>query len=212
VLDLYRELTAVAPERLTLWFALLHHPGGPPAVGIDVTFLGDAAEGAALLSGVDELDGRLSDSRGPMALTDLGDITGEPTDPAGGASRTELLLDLDDKAAGCLLERPADPLFIVQVRHLGGALARPVDSAAGHLDEPHAVYLYGPPTPDVRERQSSLVRALMPYTSGRKPFTVLSPGERAASAFPDETLSRLRAVKTARDPHGTFRSNYPVLD
>ncbi|MEK8227137.1 hypothetical protein NKG05_15280 [Oerskovia sp. M15] len=47
--------------------------------------------------------------------------------------------------------------------------------------------------------------------SGRKPLTFLAPGERAAAAFDQGTIDRLRAIKRARDPHGTLRSNFPVL-
>jgi hypothetical protein len=211
VLDAYRELTATAPEHLTAWYALLHFPEGPPLVAVEVTFLGEAAEGEALLRGLDRIEGRLSDSRETMVVADLGDITAEPTDPAPGVSRSELLTELDDQVAARLLDRPIDPLLTVQIRHLGGALGQPADSAAGHLDEPYALYLYGIPTDGVRERQASLAGALNPYTSGRKPFSLLAREEQAANAFSADTLARLRAVKAARDPHGVFRSNFAVL-
>ncbi|GLW97885.1 BBE domain-containing protein [Microtetraspora sp. NBRC 16547] len=42
-------------------------------------------------------------------------------------------------------------------------------------------------------------------------FTLLAPGDRAANAFTPSTLARLRAIKRACDPRGTFRSNFPVL-
>jgi len=211
ILDVYREITATAPEHLTAWYELQHLPHSPPSVAVDVTFIGEAAEGAALLRGLDKAEGRLSDTRGMMAVSDLGDITAEPTDPSPGASRAELLTGLDAQVAARLLERPIAPLLTTQIRHLGGALARPFDSAAGHLDEPYALYMYGRPTDGVRERQSDFVRALEPYTSGRKPFTLLARGERAASAFSAGTLARLQAIKAARDPQGVFRSNFPVL-
>ncbi|TDD41853.1 hypothetical protein E1286_31940 [Nonomuraea terrae] len=63
----------------------------------------------------------------------------------------------------------------------------------------------------VRERLRQIAGTLVPHTSGRKPFTFLAAGEHAASAFTPDTLARLRALKRARDPRGTFRSNFPVL-
>ncbi len=47
--------------------------------------------------------------------------------------------------------------------------------------------------------------------TGRTPYTMLHSGEQAASAFPRETLDRLRDLKRARDPRGVIRSNFPVL-
>jgi FAD/FMN-containing dehydrogenase len=211
VLDAYRELTATAPDQLTAWYRLRRAPRSEPIVTVDATFLGAAAEGEALLRGLDKIEGRLSDSRGRLAIADLGDITEEPTQPGPAVWRTELLTALDDEAAARLLDRPIDPLKTVQIRHLGGALARPSDSAAGHVDEPYALYMFGIPADGVRERLASLVRALASYTTGRKPFTMLAAGEGAACAFPAGTLARLRAIKRARDPCGVFRSNYPVI-
>jgi UDP-N-acetylenolpyruvoylglucosamine reductase len=217
VLDAYREITATAPEELTVWYELLQFPGSLALVAVDSTFLGDHGEGEALLRGLDKIDGKLTDTRGTLAVADLGSITAEPTDPAPGLSHAELLTDLDDEVAATLLARPIDPLLNVQIRHLGGALARPSDTAAGHLEEPYALYMFGIPTTQdvataVRQRQYETARALTPHTSGRKPFTFLAPGERAASAFTSETRARLRALKRARDPFGVFRSNFPILD
>jgi FAD/FMN-containing dehydrogenase len=211
VLDAFREVTATAPDQLSTWYTLLHRPASQPSVAVDVTYLGQAADGEALLRRLEKIAGRLFDSRGKMAVADLGDITAEATDPGPGVSRTELLTALDEEAAARLLDRPIGPLRKVQIRHLGGAFARPSDSAAGHIDEPYDLYMFGIPGEGVRDRYDSLAQALTSYTTGRKPFTHLAPGEHAASAFPAATLARLRAIKRRRDPCGVFRSNFPVL-
>ncbi|WP_043628489.1 FAD-binding oxidoreductase [Nonomuraea candida] len=216
VLDAFREITATAPDELTVWYDLLHFPGAAPLVAIDTTFLGDGGDAGTLLRPLDKIPGLLSDSRAPLPVAELGSITAEPTDPGPGRSRAELLTGLTDEVTTALLERPIAPLLSVQLRHLGGALARPTDTAAGHLDEPFALYLFGIPGPDggaaVGARQAELADALIPHTTGRKPFTFLAPGERAASAFTPQTLTRLRSLKRTLDPRGTFRSNFPVLD
>jgi hypothetical protein len=118
-------------------------------------------------------------------VSGLGAITAEPTDPGPGASRGELLADLDGLVAKTVLDGPIDPLLSVQIRHLGGALARPSDGAAPALTEPYSLYLFGvPSTPEaaaaIRTRQEEIVRALAPVISGRKPYTYLAPGETAA--------------------------------
>lgn len=218
VLEAYREVTATAPDELTVWYDLLQFPGAPAMVAVDTTYLGPAGEAEALLRRFDKIDGRMSDSRGPLPVAELGTITAEPTDPGPGTSRAELLTELTDDVAEALLAEPIDPLLSVQLRHLGGALAGlPANAGAcGELTEPYLLYTFGiPTTPEkaaaVHERQRDLAAALTPYTSGRKPYTFLAPGERAANAFTPAALSRLRALKRERDPRGTFRTNYPVL-
>ncbi|MFC4060858.1 FAD-binding oxidoreductase [Planomonospora corallina] len=216
VLDAFRRITADAPGELTVWADLLHFPAAPPMVAVDATYLGDAAAARALLRPLDRIDRLISDSRAPMPVSGLGSITAEPTDPGPGMSRGELLTGLDGTAAKALLEEPIDPLLSVQIRHLGGALARPSDSPHGPLAESYALYLFGiPSTPAaaaaVRARQRDLVRALAPYGSGRKPYTFLTPGETAADAFAPHALARLRDVKRRHDPQGVVRSNFPVL-
>ncbi|MFC5180807.1 FAD-binding oxidoreductase [Actinomadura harenae] len=215
VLDAYREVTASAPDELTAWFELLQFPGAAPLVAVDSTFLGAGGDGEALLRPLEKVDGRISDSRGPLPVAELASITAEPTDPGPGRSRSELLTGLTDEVADVLLDRPIAPLLSVQVRHLGGALARPSDSAAGHLDEPFALHMFGIPGEDggaaVAARQREIADALIPHTTGRKPFTLLAPGERAAQAFTPDALDRLRALKRHRDPRGTFRGNFPLL-
>ncbi|XRQ10804.1 FAD-binding oxidoreductase [Actinomadura welshii] len=214
VLDAYREITAAAPDELTAWYELLQFPGAAPLVAVDAAFLGGGQDAETLLRPLEKVPGGISDSRSVLPVADLGSITAEPTDPGPGRSRAELLTELSDDVAAALLERPIDPLLTVQLRHLGGALARPSGTPAGHLDEPFALYMFGVPGEDggaVGARQQEIANSLVPHTTGRKPFTLLAPGERAANAFTPGTLARLRELKRARDPQGVFRSNFPVL-
>ncbi|MFI6322735.1 FAD-binding oxidoreductase [Nonomuraea sp. NPDC050556] len=208
VLAAYREVTATAPDELTVWFDLLQFPGSPAFVAVDSTYLGE--DPGDLLAPFDKISGAISDSRGPLQVADLGTIAAEPTDPSPGLARAELLTALDDDVAELLLAEPIAPLLSVQIRHLGGALAREADSAAGNLAEPYSIYLFGIPLPGVPEKLRSLGDTLVPHTTGRRPYTFLAPGDNAASAFSGETLARLRELKRARDPRGVLRANYPV--
>ena len=212
VLDVYRDLTRTAPNEMTVWFDRLHFPGGPPLVAIDATYLGDDSAARDLLAPLDRLlPPPLSDTRRPMSVAELGGITAEPTDPAPGRSRCELLTTLDDDTVGSLLAEPIAPLMSVQVRHLGGAFARPSDSPHGPLTEPYAVYMFGAPSDPaaataITAKQRALATALP--TSGRKPVTFLNPSESLADALRPEALDRLRRIKAERDPAGLFRSNF----
>ncbi|MGI5176420.1 FAD-binding oxidoreductase [Dactylosporangium sp. CA-152071] len=214
VLAAFRDVAWEAPRELTLWFELMRFPGGPPLVAVDVTYLGDAATGAALTKPFADAGPPMSDSRAVLPVADLGSITAEPVDPSPGLSFSALLHDLDG-VAGALLDRPVDPLLAIQVRQLGGAFAGPSDSPFGPLTEPYSLYTLGiPATPEraaaIRERQREIVAALGPAVAGRKPLTALSGGESVGDAFVPGVLARLREVKRRRDPAGVLRSNYPV--
>lgn len=230
VMAAFREITAVAPEELSLWFTLMNFPPfdtvpeplrGLAAVLVDVAFLGEEETGRELLRPLESIPGALLDTRGMLPVSELGSICAEPTEPVPALVRGELLTEFGDDAVATLLDAAGQgiaPLAVVQVRHLGGALARPAADAGacGHVAEPYLLSLLGPaPFPELAEavgaRQETIARAMTPYTSGRKPFTYLRSGESAAAAFPTETLARLRDIKRRRDPRGVFRSTYPVL-
>lgn len=211
----YHRMTDRAPEELTLWLELLNFPGAGPMVAIDSTFLGTESQARDLMSEIDRLPAPLSDTRAMMSVAELGGITAEPTDPAPGASRAELLTRLDNAALRTLLDEPISPLMTVQIRHLGGALALPSDSPHGALGELYAAYLFGVPSDlavakEITAKQDYLARALP--VSGRKPLTFLNPAESLTDALPAASIERLLRIKADRDPAGTFRSNFSVLD
>ncbi|MCK2215394.1 FAD-binding oxidoreductase [Actinomadura sp. ATCC 31491] len=215
--EAFLEITAGAPRELSVWINRLQLPGTPPMVTLDLVHLGEAAEGKDLLARLDKIEGAISDSRGVVPVADLGTVTAEPTDPVPSIARAELLTGLDADAVELLLDRPVEPLINVQIRHLGGALAEPGEGAgaSGALTEPYLLTLLGvglPHTAGVTHaRQAEVVADLGAYVSGRKPYTMLSPGETAERSFSGGTLARLREIKRARDPHNVFRANYPVL-
>ncbi|MFD6393333.1 FAD-binding oxidoreductase [Nocardia sp. NPDC060259] len=217
VFELFLQLTSDAPAELSVWFHRFQFPDAPPMVALDAAYLGDAEEGRALLAALDAIGGAVTDTRGALAVADLGAITAEPTDPSPSLSRAEMLTALDDAVVKTVLEGPVAPLVDIQIRHLGGALAatRLGGGARGPVAEPYLLYLLGLGLPHladaVKGRRREIVDALGGSITGRKPYTFLTPEETAASAFDAGTLARLGEIKRARDPQGVIRSNYPVL-
>ncbi|MEV4370170.1 FAD-binding oxidoreductase [Nonomuraea sp. NPDC049637] len=217
VYDAFLEITADAPRELSVWINRLQPPGAPPMVTLDLAYLGEAAQGADLLARIDKIEDAISDSRGVVPVADLGVISAEPTGPVPSIARAELLTGLDADAVELLLAKPIEPLVNVQIRHLGGALAEPDGGAgaSGAVAEPYLLGLVGLGLPHAadatRAKQAGVVADLEAYVSGRKPYTLLSPGETAAQSFSGDALARLRKIKRARDPHNVFRANYPVL-
>jgi FAD/FMN-containing dehydrogenase len=71
VLAAFRDITAGAPHELTVWVDLLHFPGSAPLIAMDATYLGNPAEGQALLRSFDDVGTPISDSRAAMPIADL---------------------------------------------------------------------------------------------------------------------------------------------
>jgi len=222
VLAVFREVTAAAPPELSVWLTRVEAPGAPAVVVVHAAFLGDAAEARALLTRFAAVPGALGPgveaAIGPVALAGVGEITADPTDPAAGRSRAELLRGIDGEAVERLFTSPVAPLLMLQLRHLGGALAAPgTDAGAlGAIAEPYLLYAFGLAfDPDlstaVARRLEALPAELAGVATMRKPATFLAPGESAAAAYDDAALARLRHLKRTRDPRGTVRGSYPLL-
>ena len=147
MLEVYREVAASAPDALTVWASLVDPPGGGPALAVvDVTYLGDGRQAGALLEPFEGLGGAISDDRHERPMTTLGDITGDPADPSPGIGRCELLTGLDETVLDALTEGLAGglaPVLVLQLRHLGGALARPSDGPTAGMPEPYALTATG---------------------------------------------------------------------
>ncbi|WP_433368973.1 hypothetical protein [Streptosporangium sp. CA-115845] len=71
--------------------------------------------------------------------------------------------------------------------------------ASGAVAEPYLLGLLGLGLPHAadatRAKQAEVVADLDAYISGRKPYTLLSPGDTAAKSFSGSALARLREIK-----------------
>ena len=157
-----------------------------------------------------------------VPLTELGGICAEPVDPLPAMEYSRLLTDFDDGAVEGLLRAvgtgSGSPLVAVQLRHLGGALARAGadEGPAGAITEPYQLFCLGiPMVPELGlaiEASLKTVRAAMhEYLSGRTFFTFLGADADPTAAFTPKALARLQEIKRTVDPHGVLRSNRPVI-
>jgi FAD binding domain len=230
VLRAFQTVTASAPDELTVWFHVLRFPPLPEIpepirggsfVSFDLTFIGDAETAEELIAPVRALPAPMVDTLGPVAPSELGEILNEPIDPMPALERSRLLPTLPDAAAEALLAvagpEAASMLTVVQLRHLGGALARPSvhPGAVGTIEENYQVFLLGiPAVPELAKpllgQLAEVEQTMAPFTSDRKMFNFLGSGADPSDAFAPEALERLRAIKAERDPFGVIRSNRPV--
>ncbi|MGW8568236.1 FAD-binding oxidoreductase [Isoptericola sp. NPDC055881] len=222
LLAVFREVTAAAPPELSVWLSRIEAPGAPAVVVVHAAHVGDAAEARDLLRPFAAVPGLLGPgvdaAIGAVDLAAVGDITADPTAPAAGRSRAELLRGIDDQAVERLFTSPVAPLLMLQLRHLGGALAGPTADAGalGAIAEPYLLYAFGLAfepalAAAVGQRLERLPAELAGTATLRKPATFLAPGESAAAAYGDAALARLRDLKRTRDPRATIRGAYRLL-
>ncbi len=230
VLRTFAEVTAWAPEELTIWFHTYQFPPFPEVpeplrgqafASIAVTFLGSGEDAEKLLAPFRAIPGLAMDLMGQVPLSQLGSVADEPTDPMPGIHRSHLLTHLDDAAIAALVATvgpgSGSPLPVVQIRHLGGAFAREVPGAGAHgpVSEPYSLFALavpmGPEVLEVIERSFNGVSAAVAHLdSGRTLLNFQESGDDPGRWWSPATRQRLGAVKRASDPLDTIRSNRPV--
>lgn len=229
VLGAFRSVTAAAPDSLTVWFHCYRFPPfpeipeplrGQAMASVAVAHLGSGEEAEQLLAPFRAVPGIVLDLLGDVPIAALDSIAGEPTEPSPGRDWAVLLDDLDDQAVEALVDAvgPAaeHPLAMVQIRHLGGALARHHGGGGsfGPVPEPYLVGAIGIPfgpggEPGVEAGFADIEAAVSSVSSGRAPLAFL--GRRSTDAWwSRETRARLVTAKRSADPLGVIRSNRPV--
>ncbi|MDQ0984431.1 hypothetical protein QFZ71_001714 [Streptomyces sp. V2I9] len=141
VVAAYLEWTRTVPETLTSSLAALVHPDMPRlpeelrgryAVSVRVAFTGDAAEGERLVAPLRAIGPALSDSLREMPYTESSTIHNDPPFPHAYYGDGLMVRELDAERAARVLELtgPGAPMMtVVQLNHLGGALAEPPEPA-----------------------------------------------------------------------------------
>jgi FAD/FMN-containing dehydrogenase len=228
VLHAWTELVPALPDEMMTWAKLLQFPDAPdvpePLRGGSFTvilgaFLGSEDEGRALLRPVRELE-PVIDTFAMVRPAALGDMAMDPTDPLPAASTTALLSDLPSTGVDELVSvagpDSGSPLAMVELRQLGGAIARRSPGAGARATLPGTLVMFalGVIEDDAAEATArtyleSVERAVLPYRSGDYPNFVEEPSE--ASAFFDvDTWARLRHVKALYDPSDLFKGNHHI--
>lgn len=232
VLHAYRAWAPTVPEELTSIVRLLHLPPLPdvpaplrdvPVIDIGLAFLGDAAEGEELIRPLREAVTPMIDTLGMIPAPQLMKLHGDPEQPVPGLGHHTVLRELTPAGIEALVEvagpESQSPLLGVELRHLGGALARrePGHGALAVLDGDYLLYAVGiPVNPEVgravQERLDAVVDAVSPWSTGGTYLNFADqPGSASNTAFDPETYTRLQAIKAAVDPDGLLLANHPVL-
>ena len=196
---------------------------GKFVVHLRVVYVGDTAEGERLVAPMRSAAPVMIDEVRDMPYTEVGSISHDPEGPLPGYDRGALLRELSPDAIQALLAiagPDADtPLTMVQLTHLGGALAAepPVPNAVGHRDAAFAVYIVGALAPPVAAKVPPAVEGaiatLRPYSSGGTFVNFHgAPGDAAdrARPWPPDMYARLRRAKATYEPGNVFAYGHAI--
>ncbi|CAA9289883.1 MAG: hypothetical protein AVDCRST_MAG61-78 [uncultured Friedmanniella sp.] len=216
VLNAWRSWSADLPEQATSSVAMMQlppMPGVPPqlagklTVSVRFAFVGDAAVGEALLAPMRAAVEPLLDGVGVLPYAAVDAIHADPVDPLPFHERGALLADLPPEAVEALVAAAGagsgSPLIMVEIRQLGGAVAREGvhPSAFSHRDAPYSLLCIGVAVPPVVDATvayaAAVLEALRPWSTGG-----LLPnfGGGGTTAYNAEDLARLRSLMEAHDP------------
>jgi hypothetical protein len=220
VLRRYRDWAATEPDDVTTAVTLLRMPAAP--------HLPEALRGrrmlairALSLAGPDPLRPLLaaagepvSGSFGTMSFADTTAITGPPPPPMATVQCFDFVDELSDGLLDVLLE--AEPAA-VELRHWGGAMARPGPDAgpAGHRDAPFSVMAVAPyevagGRTVAMSSMDSLTARLRPFVNGGTFLNFLTDAERTESAFTAANYRRLAQIKADWDPDNFFSVGHAI--
>ncbi|MER5296112.1 FAD-binding oxidoreductase [Streptomyces pharetrae] len=235
LLRAWAEWTRTVPDEMCSAYTILRLPPIPqipePLRGgfwarVALAWPGDPAEGEALIAPLRSAAPVAVDMVEEMDHADLDRIHLEPQDPLPARESCLLLRDLPADALDTLvaLAGPAAgadyPLLMVEVRHMGGALARPsaAEDAVCARDARYFMDSVGvlpaPPVAEAVERATrELYGAMAPYGTGRTMVNIHgTPGDEAdrARAWTPEVYDRLRRTKATFDPDNLLRFGHTV--
>jgi FAD binding domain-containing protein/berberine-like enzyme len=231
VFNAYLRWTATVPDEVSSSIAQVSFPDVPALpeslrgrqiVQIRVAYITESqAAGDELVAPLRALAPE-DDTLSVLPYTESGSIYSDP--PVGGTieAGTALLGDLDATAVRAVLDLapPRESLpHIIELRHLGGALARP-PAVANAVGNRGARYLFNAVSrleradiADIRVAHQRVFAALAPWSTGGRLLNFMN-GENAAdevrSAYDAEDYQRLTELKAKYDPENTFRLNHNI--
>ena len=193
-----------------------HH--GSLVVMALVCFAGPADDAAAALAPVRALATPIADLLRPISYPEMF----PPEDPSyrpTAVSRTMFLEGLDVALAARVLDLLAEPegMRVVQLRPLGGAIARVPDDATAyaHRSAPLMANVATFVTADDRAERLAWVERMLAVLDQGVPGAYVNflgdeGPDRVRAAYPGATWDRLRAVKAEYDPDNVLARNQNI--
>ena len=234
VLSAYAEWTARVPGTMTSAARLVHFPSSPgiplplrgtSAVVLMACSVGGVTAGETLVKPLQSIGTPLLDTLRRMPYSAIGTIASDPPEApplytiGNGVGLRELLPEGIDAMLRIAGDR-ASGIFVVELRHAGGALTRQPEEAMpfGFRSPWFVGALAAAPTPEAldvgRRSVATLLEALQPAATGETLINSLDPGltspQLVRAAYSADNYRRLVALKGKYDPANVFRFNHNI--
>jgi hypothetical protein len=235
-LDLYSEWVDTLPDEMTTAVAFMNFPPMPELpeplrggsfISVRGCYCGEPLEtGEELLSPWREFGEPQVDTFGVMPYQQMDMISMDPVDPLAFYTHVELLSDLSSDAIDKLVQlagvESESPLVMLELRQLGGALARPpadLSPIGGRESRFIMLGLGISPTPEpmpelaqrLQEHLAYVAEEMRPYETGATYVNFLDLGdwnpERTRASYSPVDWERLVELKDRYDPNNLFRFN-----
>jgi hypothetical protein len=227
VLEAYAEWSPALPESTTASIALLRLPesGALPEVirgrtvaHVRVASVDSPADADRQLAAIRTVARPLLDTISRLPYERIGTIHNDPVAPMPVADGSATLTTLNADVVATLLAAAGPqtdaPLASVEIRTLGGAVARqaPVPNAVGGRSAAHSLNVFAAPDPALSdtERLAAVRSVLGSVAPWRAPIELINFVGRAndtdallRSWSPDQS-ERLGAIRSQHDPEGMF--------
>ncbi|MEV6506071.1 FAD-binding oxidoreductase [Streptomyces sp. NPDC051642] len=223
LLRAYEEWTRTVPDELTSSFAAVPYPDIPAlppqlrgryVLSVRVAYTGSGDEGAQLVAPLREFGPVLADSLREMPYAESHTIHSDPPEPHAYYGDSAVVSELDVARVGEVLSLAgpdAAGMCVVQVNHLGGALARPAPNSVPYREGRFLVRMLAVGEREAARAQLDPAFALLaPVTLGRAVNFAFGAGDRAERLYDAETRKRLAGLKSHYDPANLFRRNFLV--
>ena len=229
VLQAWRSWTETVPEELTSLGRVLRLPALPEVPAalrgrafalVEAAYLGDVRSGADLIRPLRDLTPAF-DTFAMTAAPALRELHMDPEEPVPGVGDGMFLSAAPSAAIDAIVAHVGPgvdtPITTVEVRHLGGALAREAPNAGAQpkIEAEYVMFAGGfAPTPqagdDVRKHVQALKDALAPWHAGYDYYNFVETPAEAEIVLSHASYQRLQQIKTTYDPEQTIISAHPV--
>ena len=230
LLPAFAEWTKTLPDDFCTSISLLRLPPLPEipeplrgtfTVHLRIGYDGTDADGERIVAPMRAIAPPMIDMVGRMPYTELDRIHMDPEHPVPYEEAGLVLRELGPETIAAILEQAGPdtrcPLLLVEMRLMGGALARERDDAVGGRDAAYTLFGVGalmPPIADaVPGAIASLMAAAAPWSTGGSMVNFHGvPGDAAdrARPWPPQTFERLRRAKATYDPANLFRTQHAI--
>lgn len=217
---------AAAEPALGLSFGMMNFPDAPglpePLRGktlasVAALHVGDAASGASRIAALRSVGAPVADTFRAFGIEDLAAVAAEPTDPMGFEDWSSATSGYDAQSAAGLVQAfhdaSAQGLSRLEVRPFGGALVGGDRShaIAAHVAAPAylGASVFAPPASALGDTSAAfapLASAAATTPATGNVATLMDHRATLADAYDEESIARLRALKSERDPGGVIRA------